>query len=201
MGTSLWYYGYSDIGEMFRLSWIGVPHYWRSRELPPNHCWANGDLVSFADWPELEDAYNRGQLDGMLMAYNADSSTQAANLGKWRPNAATPTGLYAPNLEDRYIQAYTGSGSAGTTINAGVPGLTGAIGISHPSIHSSSGVLSTSCSGGYRGGDYNAQQVTVNVNGTVDSPIYGNADTVVPPTIVVPVVIYLGASASQLEGA
>lgn len=199
MDTALWYTNYADVGEMFRLSWIGVPHYWRSTALPPNHCWANGDFVAFEDWPELEEAYNRGKFEGMLLAYNADSATQGANLGKWRPDAAAPTGLYTPNWGGRYIQAYTGSGSAGNTINEGLPGLTGAIGISHPSINSSSGVLSTSCTGGWRGGDYNAQQVTVRVNGTVDSPTYGNATSVVPPTIVMPVCIYLGASATDLE--
>ena len=48
--------------EAWRTSWIGVPRYWRSTALPPNHCWANGDFVSFADWPELAQVYEAGAL-------------------------------------------------------------------------------------------------------------------------------------------
>ena len=85
-------------------SWIGVPRFWRSTTLPPNHCWANGDFVEFADWPQLEQVYNSGGFTGMLMAWDADSKTQAANLGQWRPDAATPTGLYTPNLVGQFFR-------------------------------------------------------------------------------------------------
>ena len=47
----------------------------------------------------------------MLLAYNATSATIAANLGKWRPNAANPTGLYVPKLSDQFFRAWTGGGS------------------------------------------------------------------------------------------
>ena len=43
----------------------------------------------------------------MLLAYNANSATIAANLGKWRPNAANPTGLYVPNLSEQFFRAWT----------------------------------------------------------------------------------------------
>lgn len=49
----------------------------------------------------------------MLLAYNATSATIAANLGKWRPNAANPTGLYVPKLSDQFFRAWTGAGEAG----------------------------------------------------------------------------------------
>ena len=49
----------------------------------------------------------------MLLAYNANSATIAANLGKWRPNAANPTGLYVPNLSEQFFRAWTGAGGAG----------------------------------------------------------------------------------------
>lgn len=87
-------------------SWIGVPRYWRSTTLPPNHCWANGDFVEFADWPQLEQVYNAGGFAGMLMAWDADSETQAANLGQWRPDAAEPTGLYTPNLTGQFLRSW-----------------------------------------------------------------------------------------------
>ena len=85
-------------------SWIGVPRYWRSTNLPPNHCWANGDFVEFADWPELEQVYEAGGFEGMLLPWDADSGTKAANLGKWRPDAANPTGLYTPNLGGQFFR-------------------------------------------------------------------------------------------------
>ena len=50
----------------------------------------------------------------MLLAYNAASATIAANLGKWRPNAANPTGLYVPKLSDQFFRAWTGTGEAGS---------------------------------------------------------------------------------------
>ena len=88
--------------EAFRLSMIGVPRYWRSTTLPVGHVWANGDLALFADWPELKKIYDAGGFAGMLLAYNANSATIAANLGKWRPNAANPTGLYVPKLGEQF---------------------------------------------------------------------------------------------------
>ena len=99
--------------EAFRLSMIGVPRYWRSTTLPAGHVWANGDLALFADWPELKKIYDAGGFAGMLLAYNANSATIAANLGKWRPNAANPTGLYVPKLSEQFFRAWTGTGDAG----------------------------------------------------------------------------------------
>ena len=99
-----------DYCEALRLSMIGVPRYWRSTTLPANHVWANGDLVLFSDWPELKKVYDGGGFTGMLLAYNAISATIAANLGKWRPNAANPTGLYVPKLSDQFFRAWTGGG-------------------------------------------------------------------------------------------
>ena len=96
-----------DYCEALRLSMIGVPRYWRSTTLPANHVWANGDLVLFSDWPELKKVYDGGGFTGMLLAYNAASATIAANLGKWRPNAANPTGLYVPKLSDQFFRAWT----------------------------------------------------------------------------------------------
>ncbi|WP_459613208.1 phage tail protein, partial [Bilophila wadsworthia] len=97
--------------EAFRLSMIGVPRYWRSTTLPAGHVWANGDLALFADWPELKKIYDAGGFAGMLLAYNANSATIAANLGKWRPNAANPTGLYVPNLSEQFFRGWTGGTS------------------------------------------------------------------------------------------
>lgn len=93
----------NDYMEAWRKSWIGVPRYWRSTELPDNHCWANGDLIYFNDWPELKEIYEAGGFEGMLMGWD-DVETQKANLGKWRPNAAIPTGLYTPALSGQFFR-------------------------------------------------------------------------------------------------
>ena len=37
-----------------------------------------------------------------------DKLTIAANLGKWRPNAANPTGLYVPKLSDQFFPSLGG---------------------------------------------------------------------------------------------
>lgn len=94
----------SDYMEEWRKSWIGVPRYWRSTTLPANHCWANGDAVLFTDWPELKALYDAGGFEGMLLPWDASSEQQAANLGKWRPNALNPTGLYTPALSGQFFR-------------------------------------------------------------------------------------------------
>lgn len=106
----------NDYMEAWRKSWIGVPRYWRSTELPDNHCWANGDLIYFNDWPELKEIYEAGGFEGMLMGWDADVETQKANLGKWRPNAAIPTGLYTPALSGQFFRNW-GLGSKGNPGN------------------------------------------------------------------------------------
>lgn len=97
----------NEMIETWRKSWIGVPRYWRSDVLPVDHCWANGDLMLFADWPELKEVYDNNGFAGMLLAYDADAAAQAANLGKWRPNSANPTGLYTPNLSNQFFRNWT----------------------------------------------------------------------------------------------
>lgn len=105
----------NDYMDAWRKSWIGVPRYWRSTELPDNHCWANGDLIYFNDWPELKEIYDAGGFEGMLMGWDADVETQKANLGKWRPNAAIPTGLYTPALSGQFFRNW----APGASTNAG----------------------------------------------------------------------------------
>lgn len=100
--------------ERLRLLKIGCPMYWRSTTLPEGFAWVNGDLVLFEDWPEFAAVYNAGGFSGMVLPYNADSATIAANLGKFRPNAANPTGLYLPSCGEQFFRAWTGTGEAGS---------------------------------------------------------------------------------------
>ena len=184
--------------EAFRLSMIGVPRYWRSTTLPAGHVWANGDLALFADWPELKKIYAAGGFAGMLLAYNANSATIAANLGKWRPNAANPTGLYVPNLSEQFFRAWTGAGEAGKYNAPGLPELTGGFSAYcfndgdpwHAMTSASSGqnALTVGSSNGTR---YTA----FTFKASLSNMIYGASSTVMPPSVNLPVILYLGIPA------
>lgn len=95
-----------DAAEALRKTWIGIHRPWRSTTLPDGFVWADGGLVLFEDYPELEEVYNAGGFAGMLLDWNATEEIIAANLGRWRPDAANPTGLYVPNLNKRFFQAW-----------------------------------------------------------------------------------------------
>ena len=204
-----------DYCEALRLSMIGVPRYWRSTTLPANHVWANGDLVLFSDWPELKKVYDGGGFTGMLLAYNATSATIAANLGKWRPNAANPTGLYVPKLSDQFFRAWTGgAGSAGGYNMPGVPDIIGNYAPMTPTTQNAwqyTGVLpgvniSGAFSLGGEGEKKSIAQLTQNAvwddqtwnllfRASKSNPRYGASDTVMPASVNVPVMLYLGRSA------
>lgn len=118
--------------ERLRLLKIGCPMYWRSTTLPENFAWVNGDLVLFEDWPEFAAVYNAGGFSGMVLPYDADSATIAANLGKFRPNAANPTGLYLPSCGEQFFRGWTqgtgreagsAQGDAARNISANAPYL------------------------------------------------------------------------------
>ena len=115
--------------ERLRLLKIGCPMYWRSTTLPEGFAWVNGDLVLFEDWPEFAAVYNAGGFSGMVLPYNADSATIAANLGKFRPNAANPTGLYLPSCGEQFFRAWTsGAGrEAGSWQGDAIREITGSV--------------------------------------------------------------------------
>lgn len=177
-------------------TWIGVPRYWRSTTLPPNHCWANGDFVEFADWPQLEQIYNAGGFAGMLMAWDADSGTQAANLGQWRPDAAEPTGLYTPNLSGQFLRNWgQGDAGAGTHNAAGIPNATGAFpsGGYLDSGYITGVFFATSNNSRPDGGNVRTQNIAIDLSRA--SNVYGGSDTVMPASINQPIIIYLGIPA------
>ena len=185
----------SDYMEEWRKSWIGVPRYWRSTTLPANHCWANGDAVLFADWPELKALYDAGGFEGILLPWDASSEQQAANLGKWRPNALNPTGLYTPALSGQFFRNWgpESGKEAGGWGRDEIRNITGTFGIDYAGIKVVGGAFS------YTG----SQSSTTNNNGSNrnDSVRFSAASVVptgqenVPPHVWQPLVIYLGRSA------
>lgn len=185
----------SDYMEEWRKSWIGVPRYWRSTTLPANHCWANGDAVLFADWPELKALYDAGGFEGILLPWDASSEQQAANLGKWRPNALNPTGLYTPALSGQFFRNW-GLGSeeeAGIFNQPGLPNITGGWTGDFSSGHYGAFSSSQMSSFGIGNGSYGKMKTTMDASRC--SPIYGRATTVMPSSINQPIILYLGRPA------
>lgn len=187
-----------DYAEALRLSFIGVPRYWRSTTLPANHVWANGDLVLFSDWPELKKVYDAGGFTGMLLAYNANAATIAANLGKWRPNAANPTGLYVPKLGDQFFRACSDD-TTGTTNIPGLPNIYGGISDLATWPQWANGPFSFTTSGYYveaapAEGHY-CQSAMIVFDGHAANDIYGASQTVMPSSINLPIVLYMGIAA------
>lgn len=185
----------SDLLEDWRKSWIGVPRYWRSTVLPDDHCWANGDFISFSNWPELHAVYEAGGLEGMLLGWDATEEEQAANLGKWRPDSSIPTGLYTPALSGQFFRNWVlGEDFAGEYNAPGLPGITG-----------SAGTLLGDADGAFfRQTLYPPERdyphgvtlcFSVGMDASRCSPIYGRETTVMPPSINQPSILYLGRPA------
>ena len=196
----------NDYMEAWRKSWIGVPRYWRSTELPDKHCWANGDLIYFNDWPELKEIYEAGGFEGMLMGWDADVETQKANLGKWRPNAAIPTGLYTPALSGQFFRNWVlGAEGAGATNQPGLPEISGSFAVRGTMINDNS-VLETTGAFLYTNTSYDERfasfQVSSNLssqgctfNAARNNTIYGASPTVMPASVNLPAILYLGRPA------
>ena len=182
------------------LNWIGVPRYWRSTTLPPNRCWANGDFVEFADWPQLEQVYNAGGFAGMLMAWNADSGTQAANLGQWRPDAAEPTGLYTPNLTGQFLRCWaTGADEgAGAWHRDEIRNITATLTLGY---NDDGGFVVSNLSGAFKTGEFRARAASTTTGSSGYAADFNASNVVptgaqnVPQHIWIPVIIYLGSPA------
>jgi len=188
----------SDYMEEWRKSWIGVPRYWRSTILPANHCWANGDAILFADWPELKAVYDAGGFEGMLLPWDASSEQQAANLGKWRPNALNPTGLYTPNLSGQFFRNWAPGDSlvAGAHNEAGLPEISGKVSRAFLTLNAKTeGAfnLNDKNVGSQSGGESAISELIFSASKS--NTIYGNSATVMPASVNHPVCLYLGRPA------
>ena len=184
--------------ERLRLLKIGCPMYWRSTTLPENFAWVNGDLILFEDRPEFEEVYLAGGFEGMLLEANATSEQIAANLGKFRkhPNGL---GLYLPSCGEQFFRAWTlGAGESGRCNAPGLPELLGGFSAytfdagmpwqAITSVDSGMNALTIGSSGGTR---YNAFTFRASLSNT----IYGASPTVMPASVNLPVILYLGIPA------
>ena len=185
----------SDLLEDWRKSWIGVPRYWRSTVLPDDHCWANGDFISFSNWPELHAVYEAGGLEGMLLGWDATEEEQAANLGKWRPDSSIPTGLYTPVLSGQFFRNWgPGEGNgAGTHVLDTMRVITGQI-YTYGNSGSNSGALAFNQSTTAIQGGSTSYGGTLQLNSSNLGERYSGGETA-PQHIWQPLCLYLGRPA------
>lgn len=184
----------SDLLEDWRKSWIGVPRYWRSTVLPDDHCWANGDFVSFSNWPELHAVYEAGGLEGMLLGWDATEEEQAANLGKWRPDSSIPTGLYTPALSGQFFRNWgLGAGNnAGAWGRDEIRNIHGSAGDYIWGAENFTGALSTSKNQGVvvtTGGGSSYPRKNMEFDASKSVP---TGPENVPPHVWQPAILYLG---------
>lgn len=185
--------------EFLRKLRIGCPKFWRSTTLPANHAYPDGSLILFDDWPEFKAVYDAGGFAGMLMPWDADAATQAANLGKFRPNAANPTGLYLPLHGGQFFQNWVlgASGMAGSYNAPGLPEIEGTFnpwGIM-PYSSNSGAFVSRENNGTHPDASNSGGGVLFTFKASGSNSIYGASSTVMPPSVNIPVIIYLGIPA------
>jgi len=182
--------------EAIRKSWIGAPRYHRSTVLPPDYAWVNGDLILFEDRPEFEEVYLAGGFEGMLLEANATSEQIAANLGKFRkhPNGL---GLYLPSCGEQFFRGWRpGAGEAGKYNAPGLPDIIGKYGqvFARPAVaegpFAGSDIIAENVQGGTDSAiDY---LVTVGFRASAANPTYGASATVMPSSINLPIILYMG---------
>lgn len=95
--------------EAWRQAMIGTPMPMAGTTLPPGFLWADGSFAAFAAYPELKAKYEAGGFAGLLLAYDASEEDVAAYPGKFKPDAANPTGLFVPRLTGLFAR-YCGQG-------------------------------------------------------------------------------------------
>ena len=179
--------------EVLRKLTIGAPKFHRSTVLPDDHAWPDGSFVEFEDWPEFYEIYEQGGFTGLVMPWDADTEEQAANLGKFRPNAANPTGLYLPLHGGQFFRAWVlgSEREAGAWGRDEIRNITGSINIMRLAVGGAVGPFSL----------INDRIVAVGVGGVTASisdigfsasNVVSTGPRIVPPHIWQPVIIYLG---------
>ena len=195
--------------EVLRKLTIGAPKFHRSTVLPDDHAWPDGSFIEFDDWPEFGEVYEQGGFTGLVMPWDADTEEQAANLGKYRPNSANPTGLYLPLHGGQFFRAWVlgADGMAGSHNKPGLPNIRGQAtavgnedGFISPGGNVAAGLVNgaiikgSQCTHGSAMSSSNyGKGYALGIDASKSNDVYGAASTVMPPSINVPVIIYLGS--------
>ena len=180
---------------------IGRPVWHTSTTLPDRHMWVNGDLIDFDAHPEFGEKFEAGGFAGLVMPWDADAEYQAAHLGQFRPNSANPSAVFSPLHGGQFFRAWVlGQGQEAGGYNApGLPELTGEY-VSQAGCGAIfngglSGVFAkgTQLSGpvpAYASGSYTTWRLKFLASGA--NRLYGASPTVMPPSVDIPVILYLG---------
>ena len=150
----------------------------------------DGSSVLFADWPEFQQVYNEGRFTGMTL-----SEANPAQVGKLVLNGSS--GVYLPDLEGLYEQA-SSAANAGGYLAAGLPNIVGGL----PGVRRIDN-LHTGASGALQWNVSNETAMTQTISGadidadiifnaSLSSGVYGNSDTVQPPSVQYVRAMYLG---------
>lgn len=156
--------------------------------LPDGYVKANGATVNRADYPRLV---------AMITKYSLWTSNTASNLGLFGVGNGTTT-MVLPNWTGRMAKF---SATAGDTVAAGLPNITGTLqsnrlGITNNYGYAGEGALTTQETtvhdGWYGAGiDDNLMPVTIAFNASLCNALYGASTTVQPPAInVIPCMKY-----------
>lgn len=122
-----------------------------------------------------------------------DKLTIAANLGKWRPNAANPTGLYVPKLSDQFFRGWTGgSRTAGSAQEDAIRNIAGKLGETiHTELFDGAFYIgSTTGTRSYPEGGYTAGFPFLDASRVVPT-----ANENRPANVALPVALYIGLPA------
>ena len=172
-------------------------------DLPLENCmWADGSLALFDLWPELKAKYEKGGFSGLLLPYNCSDEDKKTYPLKWVPDSANPTGLFVPRLIGLFAR-YCGGSGAGKYNPAGLPEAAGGIyALDGYELLVANSVKTTD---GFRVKTYNSGQASPGSSQSMAiaeiefwasgcNSIYGSSHTVMPPSVDLPVALYLGRS-------
>lgn len=190
--------------EAWRQAMIGTPMPMAGTILPPDFMWADGSFAPFETYPELKAKYDAGGFAGMLLAYNASEADIAAYPGKFKPNAANPTGLFLPRLEGLFAR-YCASSGCGKYNKPGAPNISGAccVGFTngqqgtfyHSGAISAAGYVVGMFGGGSIHDPTAGHQGGIKLNAAASSAVYGASATIMPASAETPIALYLGRPA------
>ncbi|MBQ3170951.1 MAG: hypothetical protein IJB53_03415 [Mailhella sp.] len=182
--------------DAWRKSLIGCLFYLPTTTLPADYGVADGSLFLFEDFPELGEKYESGGFAGLLLNFDASDEDKNAYPGKWIPDAANPTGLYAPRLTDLFIQN-SGTADAGKYVAAGLPEITGSTLFSYTALtdnRTADGAFRVeySSSANTPGWQDAKQSIRVRFSASLSNPTYSASPTVQPPAVKLCPAVYLG---------
>ena len=190
--------------EAWRQAMIGTSMPMTSTTLPAGFMWADGSFAAFAAYPELKAKYDAGGFAGMLLAYNASEADIAAYPGKFKPDAANPTGLFLPRLEGLFAR-YCASSGGGKYNKPGAPNISGSccIGFTngqqgtfyHSGAISAAGYVVGMFGGGSIHDPTAGHQGGIKLNAAASSAVYGASATIMPASVETPLALYLGRAA------